>query len=76
MKENVLYALLLAEPGGVALITSLTPDEFSEKKIKHITLLGMDVQLDWLQNNSALIVYLPENKPGEHAWVLKIETVA
>ncbi len=74
-KENALYTLLLADPGKSVQIKSLTSDEFPAEKIKEITLLGMDGQVDWHQNENGLIVYLPENKPGEHAWVLKIETI-
>jgi alpha-L-fucosidase len=74
-KENVLYALILADPGNATHITSLSPGEFPAEKIKKITLLEMTDQLDWVQNDTGLTVYLPESKPGEHAWVLKIETI-
>ena len=73
-KENALYALLLADPGKAAQIGFLASEEYPAEKIKEITLLGMVGQLDWLQNENGLTVYLPENKPGNHAWVLKIET--
>lgn len=71
---NTLYALILADPGETALIASLTFDEFPAEKIQNITLLGLDTPLDWLQNDNGLTVYLPENKPGEHAWVVSIVT--
>jgi len=73
-KENALYALLLADPGNIAQITILTLDEFPAEKIQNITLLGIENQLNWLQDESGLTVYLPENKTGKHAWVLKIAT--
>jgi len=72
-KENNLYALILASPGKTALITSLTPDAFSAEKIKSVTLLGMDGQLKWEQDDSGLQVFLPENIPGKYAWTVKIE---
>jgi alpha-L-fucosidase len=75
IKENALYALLLADPGNLARITSLTPNGFPAEKIKRISLLGMDDQLNWSQDENGLAVYLPENKPGDHAWVLKMETI-
>lgn len=71
-RENALYALLLADPGIRAQITSLKPDTLPVDKIKHITLLGMDGQLDWSQNENGLKVNLPENKPGGHAFTIKI----
>jgi alpha-L-fucosidase len=72
-KENALYALFLADPGEAALVTHLTPDGFPAEKIKSVSLLGMEGQLDWLQDDRGLTVFLPTNKPGEHAWVIKIE---
>jgi hypothetical protein len=36
--------------------------------------LGTDIALKWRQNNGGLLVDLPDEKPGEHAWVLKIQT--
>ncbi len=74
-KENNLYALVLADPGEVTVIKSLVLDEFPAEKIKYISLMGLDSQLNWLQNDTGLTIYLPKNKPGEHAWVLKIVTI-
>ncbi len=73
-KENALYALILADPGNIVQIASIKASDFPERKIKQISLLGLDAQLDWRQNKNGLIVYLPENKSGKHAWVLKIHT--
>jgi alpha-L-fucosidase len=74
-KPNVLYVLILADPGNTAIITSLKPDEFPADKIDRIRLLGMPIFLGWQQDDKGLKVDFPESKPGEHAWVLKIETV-
>ncbi len=74
VKDNAIYALVLADPGEAALITLLNPGEFPVEKIKNISLLGMEGYLDWFQIESGLTVSLPENKPGEHAWVIKIQT--
>ena len=73
-KGNVLYALVLADPGNAVQIATLTPDGFPAEKIMTVTLLGINTQLNWEQNENGLIVHLPENKPGNHAWVLKLVT--
>ena len=73
-KENTLFALLLADPGESVVTTSLTPDKFPAEKIKYISLMGLDGQLGWSQNDKGLTIYLPEYKSGEHTLVLKIET--
>ena len=73
-KGNTLFALLLADPGESVVTTSLTPDKFPAEKIKYISLMGLDGQLGWSQNDKGLTIYLPEYKSGEHTWVLKIET--
>jgi alpha-L-fucosidase len=72
-KENTLYVLLLADPGETALVTSLTPNEFPAEKIRAVTLLGKDGHLDWSQDERGLTVFIPQNKLGVHAWVVKIE---
>ncbi|MFC1996408.1 alpha-L-fucosidase [Chloroflexota bacterium] len=72
-KENALFAILLADPGESALIKSLIPEEFPAEKIKNISLLGLDGSLDWLQDRNGLTVFIPSNKPCEHAWVIKID---
>jgi alpha-L-fucosidase len=72
-KENALFVILLADPGNAVQVHSLTPDELPGEKIKVVTLFGEEGQLDWRQNQNGLTIYLPEIKPGNHAWVLKIE---
>lgn len=73
-KENNLYALLLTKPEQSVIITSLPPAEFPAENIKNITLLGMNVPLQWKQDENGLTVMLPEVISGDHAWVLRLET--
>jgi hypothetical protein len=45
-------------------------------------MLGCDKPLEWTESDSEVTVVLPEelqtasNRPCEHAWVLKVESVA
>jgi alpha-L-fucosidase len=71
-KENSFFILLLADPGESILATALSPNEFPADKIKNISLLGMDGQLDWFQDRSGLTVFLPKDKKGAYVWVLKV----
>lgn len=71
VKDNVLYAALLGWPeNGKVLIQSASqmfPDE-----IKKITMLGDGRALTWKFTEDGLLVELPEKKPCDYAWVLKI----
>ena len=44
----------------------------AQGEIKEVCLLGHDGKLEWSQNDEGLIVTLPEEKPCEHAFALKI----
>ena len=46
---------------------------FYREEIKRISLLGHGEDLEWRFTRSGLIVDLPDEPPGEHAHVLKIE---
>ena len=71
VKENVLYASVLGWPeDGKILIRSasaLYPEEIGE-----ITMLGDGQCLKWNYTEEGLLVRLPEKKPCDYAWVLKI----
>ena len=72
-KEKALYAILLGWPGRESLITSLPegkPLWFG--RIQHVQMLGVDRSLHWTQDRQGLRVELPQTRPGDHAYVLKI----
>ena len=46
---------------------------FYKEEIKRISLLGHDEDLEWRLTRSGLVVDLPDEPPGEHAHVIKIE---
>lgn len=72
-KGNTLYAFLMGWPGKEATINSLALNgKFSVPKIQNVELLGQTGKLKWVQNNSGLIVDLPEQKPSDHAVALKV----
>jgi alpha-L-fucosidase len=79
VKDDILYATFLDWPGKEAKIYSLRRFEeelsihWEEADIVRITLLGADGELDWTLTDDYLSVKMPEKKPCEHAFVLKIE---
>ena len=46
--------------------------EISTKGIKSVSLVGSDQKLDWSRDAEGLKVSLPDEKPCDHAYVLKI----
>jgi alpha-L-fucosidase len=74
IKENSLYATALAWPERQLLIRSLASgSSIPAEKIARISLLGYPGHLDWRQDTGALTIQVPEQAPGEHAFVFKIE---
>jgi alpha-L-fucosidase len=41
-------------------------------KIQNVELLGFDGKLQWSQDDSALKVLVPQQKPGDYAFVFKV----
>ncbi len=76
-KGDILYAILLDWPGDrMSLVRSLVKTKGSERnKISSVTLLGCPDKLEWSQTNTALVVRMPEKKPCEYAYVLRIKGV-
>ena len=74
-KGDVLYAILLDWPGKRrAVVRSLAKKEGTNKsKISSVTLLGCADKLEYSQTDKGLVVTLPEKKPCEYAYVLKIK---
>lgn len=70
--QNAVYAIALGLPcDGKYLIKSMTPDRVSN--ISKVTLLGYDTPLTFERVDKGLLVNLPGNIPGQHAWTIKIE---
>ena len=56
------------------LIKSLSTDSVNVagRKITDVSLLGYGGKLEWSQNAQGLVVKLPAQAPGEHAFALRI----
>lgn len=71
-KGDCLYAILLGWPAqNEIFIRSL--GQTSGETIRAVTLLGSSASLLWEQESAGLRVRLPAQRPGEHAWTLKIK---
>jgi alpha-L-fucosidase len=69
-KNGVLYATALAWPeNGTLVVRSLAK---GKAIVGRVSLMGRDGKLGWKQTAGGLEVDLPDEKPGEHAFVLKI----
>ena len=73
-KDNYLYAICLDWPAdGKCLIKSLNDQaRISTRGIKSVSLLGVEGNLEWFQDQDGLHVTFPETKPCEHAYSVKI----
>ena len=71
--DNTVFAILMDWPGdGQEVDIKALGSDNETRKIKTVTLLGHDGQLTWKQDKDALEVTLPNGKPCEHAFSLKI----
>lgn len=73
-KGDTLYAIALAWPddGSLAIQSLGENNEQYEMQIHSVELIGHDAPLQWSRSNEGLTVQLPEKKPCEHAFVLRI----
>jgi alpha-L-fucosidase len=72
-KGKTLYAITLDWPQDRQLtIKTLNSKNPTLKKISSIQLLGHGGTLEWSQDENALMIRLPDEKPCEHAFVFKI----
>ncbi len=74
-KDDTLYALVMGWPERAFRIKSLGKDKAPTLKIASVSLLGSDKALLWNVNRHCLEVRLPDTKPCEHAYTLRITTV-
>ena len=74
-KGDTLYAFLMGWPGQTpSVIKALATNspQLQGQKIGHVTLLGHNGKLDWMQDETGLTVTMPTQPPCEHAFALKI----
>jgi len=76
VKDDTLYATILAWPGASVLIKSVamqgTQIGLYPSEIVSVTMLGDGKPLHWEMRGNGLFVEMPKEKPCEHAFVLKI----
>lgn len=72
-RGDTLYAIALAWPGEQFIVKSLgTSSSLWNGAVDSISLLGYERQLEWSRDESGLTVQMPDHKPCEYAFVLKI----
>ena len=71
LKGDALYAIMLGWPGREALLTALTPWIYPDE-IEKVELLGADGPLPFKYTQEGLRVALPEKRPCDYAYALKI----
>lgn len=71
-KGSTLYAILLEWPGREITIKSLAKANLAGRRIASVALLGHKGALPWKPGPAGLTVTLPESKPGDYAYTLKI----
>ena len=71
--EGCLYAIVLAWPGAQAILPAVGS---GAGKATEVRLIGHDGPLSWSQDAGGLTVRLPDRRPCEHAFALKITGLA
>lgn len=75
-KGNVLFAFVMGVPEKRALIAPLARNSQSGVgKVDHVELLGFSGKVEWTQNESGLVIGLPETKPSKHALAFKVHGI-
>jgi alpha-L-fucosidase len=70
VKGNVLYATLLGWPSKPVLVRALGSGE--KRDVARVRMLGVDKPLKFSRDEKGLAIEMPEQKPCDHAYVLKI----
>jgi alpha-L-fucosidase len=73
-RDDVLYVTGLKWPGDnkVTVKTLASDSEHYTDEIASVTLLGSDAKLQWTRDKKGLNVTLPQTKPSDFAYVLKV----
>jgi alpha-L-fucosidase len=73
-KADTLYAIALAWPedGKLSIKSLASGSQLTKREIKAVRMLGSKAKLRWTRNADGLIVELPNERPGNYAFVLKI----
>lgn len=73
-KDGALYAVILGRPAGEAVLQSLPAGgPLPAERITRVSLLGAEGSLPYHQTPDGLVVQVPAQFPGEHAFTIKIE---
>ena len=73
-RNNTLYATVLDwPPDGTVRIKSLSAGSSLLGEIHSIELLGHSDTLSWTQDRGGLSIQLPDQRPCDHAYVLRIK---
>lgn len=74
VKGKNVYAICLDWPGEQVNIETLgSRGALLEGEIKKVTMLGVDGELTWQHNPDGLLIDLPDEKPCDYAYAIKIE---
>ena len=68
-KGGNLYAIALGWPES----GTLTVRSLAGATVRSVRLLGVQEPLKWSQGAQGLVIQMPAQKPGEHAFALRIE---
>jgi alpha-L-fucosidase len=72
-RGSMLYAFIMGWPEHEASIRAFgLKSPHSPGRIRHVEMLGRRGKLSWKQDEAALRVTMPQEKPGEHSYALKI----
>ena len=71
-KGNCIYAICLGWPENEIRINALGSDEFDDREIVHVQLLGSEEQIIWNQSDEYLNIHPPRKQPGNYAYSFKI----
>jgi alpha-L-fucosidase len=73
-KGDTLYAIALAWPedGKLTIKSLASGSELTKRDIKTVQMLGSKAKVKWTRSAEGLIVEMPNQKPGNYAFALKI----
>jgi alpha-L-fucosidase len=73
-KGDTLYAIALAWPedGKLSIKSLASGSQLTKREIKAVRMLGSKAKLKWTRSADGLIVELPNERPGNYAFALKI----